>query len=104
MRSTPQGFTAAKSDLVLEHAVRFAADVVVTGKLGRDYIKVDDFTAKGVRVHFQDYKHPVYEQRFGAFLPFMCFADLLFMHGPDSRRICLEGNVTREELCQTAAG
>jgi hypothetical protein len=93
------GFTQKKSDLVLEHAERFHADVVVTGTFGKDYVKLEDFSARGIKVVFQEYKHPIYEQRFGAFAPYLSFVDLLFQHGSDSRRICLEGNLTREELC-----
>ncbi|MFA6316412.1 MAG: WbqC family protein [Elusimicrobiota bacterium] len=98
--ASTQGFTGKKSDLVLEHAVRFKADVVVTGALGKDYIREDDFRAKGVRVRFQDYKHPTYEQRFGGFLPRLSFVDLLFQHGPASPEIAFAENWTREDLCR----
>lgn len=101
--ASTMGFTGVKSDLVLEHGTRLGADIVVTGALGRDYVKVEDFTAKGIKVAFQSYQHPVYEQRFGAFLPRLAFVDLLFHHGPGARAIALSGNLTREGLCGAAA-
>jgi hypothetical protein len=96
--ASTEGFTGRKSDLVLEHGVRFGADVVVTGTMGRDYIAIDDFVARGIKVVFQDYRHPVYPQRFGEFVSHLAFVDLLFNAGPESRAICLEGNVRREDL------
>jgi hypothetical protein len=96
--ASTQSFTGKKSDLVLEHCERFSADVVVTGIFGKDYIQVEDFAAKGVKVVFQEYRHPEYAQRFGAFVSHLSFVDLLFQHGPDSRAICLGGNLTREDL------
>jgi hypothetical protein len=93
-----QGFVGRKSDLVLEHGVRFGADVVVTGAMGRDYIDVAAFSAKGIRVVFQDYRHPVYPQRFGDFVPHLSFVDLLFNAGPGARAICLGDNIRREDL------
>lgn len=100
--ASTQGFTGVKSDLVLEHGTRFGADLIVTGAMGRDYVRVEDFEAKAIKVVFQEYKHPVYEQRFGAFIPRLAFVDLLFHHGPDARRIALAGNLTREDLCAAA--
>jgi hypothetical protein len=93
-----EGFTGRKSDLVLEHGLRFGADVVVTGAFGRDYIDVEAFRARGMRVVFQEYVHPVYAQRFGGFVSHLAFVDLLFHHGPESGSICRRGNIAREDL------
>jgi hypothetical protein len=96
-----QNFLKKKSDLVLEHGCRFNANIVVTGVLGRDYIDVASFEEKNIRVLFQDYQHPVYQQRFGSFLSHLSFIDLLFNCGPMSREIAFTGNVSREELWET---
>lgn len=101
--ASQQNFTAQKSDLVLEHGVRFGANIVVTGALGKNYINEASFKEKGIKVLYQEYKHPEYQQRFGAFLPRLAFVDLLFNHGPASREIALSGNWTREEICQLAS-
>lgn len=97
--ASEQNFKGVKSDLVLEHGIRYSADVVVTGTLGKNYIKVENFHEKNINVVFQDYKHPVYEQRFGEFVSHLSFVDLLFHHGPHSREICLQGNITRNDIC-----
>lgn len=91
-------FKGKKSDLVLEHCLKFGADVVVTGTHGKDYIDRESFMKKDINVVFQNYVHPEYIQRFGAFTSHLSFIDLLFNCGPGSREICLRDNMTREYL------
>jgi len=100
--ASENNFKELKSDLVLEHGLRFNADIIVTGALGRDYIQEDDFRKQGIDVIYQDYKHPVYTQRFGDFISHLSFVDLLFNHGPESREICLRDNIRKEELCKAS--
>ncbi|HSJ06475.1 MAG TPA: WbqC family protein [Longimicrobiales bacterium] len=96
--ATTVGFTGRKSDLILEQAARLDADMVFAGELGRNYIDVPAFSRSGVRVVFQEYRHPEYPQLFGGFVSRMSFVDLLFNCGPDAARIAFSGNVSREEL------
>ncbi len=49
------------------------------------------FDEGGVKVWFQNYTHPTYEQRFPPFLPFASVLDLLFNHGPASGGIMRSG-------------
>ena len=65
----------------------FGADAYLAGAGGREYMKLDSYRQSGVDVMFQEYRHPVYEQQFGAFVPFLSVLDLLFNHGPESLRI-----------------
>jgi hypothetical protein len=97
--ASQEDFTGKKSDLVLEHCLRFQGDMVVAGKLGRDYIEIDKFNQRNIKVVFQDYKHPMYRQQYGDFVSNLSFVDLLFNHGPESRKISMDGNVAREEIC-----
>ncbi|WP_338668954.1 WbqC family protein [Pseudodesulfovibrio methanolicus] len=92
------GFTGRKSDLVLEHAETFGAEVVVTGAMGRDYIRIEDFEGKGIKVIFQEYNHPEYSQGRHAFASPMAFVDLLFRHGPQSAEIAFGQNMIKDEL------
>lgn len=93
-----QNFSQKKSDLLLEHVERFNGNVLVTGTQGKNYINAEQFAAKGISVYHQEYRHPVYAQRGEPFVPNLCFLDLLFNHGPQSREIALSGNVTKNEL------
>ena len=91
-------FAGTKSDLVLDMCLQLKADVYVFGAQGRDYADVDKFRAQGVEPAFQDYRHPVYTQLHGEFLPYMSVIDLLFNEGPRSRSILLSGNIGRGDL------
>lgn len=65
----------------------FGADTYLAGSGGRDYMDLDLYRQSGINVTFQEYRHPVYEQRFGPFMPFLSVLDLLFNHGPASLTI-----------------
>lgn len=73
----------------------FNADTFYEGAAGRDYIDTDVFARQGVGVEFQDYVHPVYQQLYGQFVPYLSIIDLLFNHGDESLSI-LTG--TRREV------
>jgi hypothetical protein len=49
------------------------------------------FDKEGIEVIFQDFKHPVYNQLFGDFEPYLSAIDLLFNCGDNSLEI-LRGN------------
>ncbi len=77
-----------KTDLIVDICQKTGADSFMLGVGGslvyanRDYIE-----SKGIRIIEQNFKHPVYSQRFGKFVPNMSILDLLFNCGPDSRKI-----------------
>jgi hypothetical protein len=87
-----------KSGLVLDMCKKLGADLYIFGALGKDYAEEEDFTKEGIKIYFQDYKHPVYPQLQGEFLPYMSIIDLLFNCGDKSLEILMEGNITKEEL------
>jgi len=68
-------------------AKHFGADTYLAGSGGRDYMSLDLYRQNGINVAFQEYRHPVYEQRFGPFVPFLSVLDLLFNHGRRSLTI-----------------
>ena len=59
------------------------------GALGKKYLNKRRFWEAGIEIIFQEYKHPIYEQRFEPFIPYLSVVDLLFNHGPDSLNIIL---------------
>jgi len=63
------------------------ADTYLAGKDGAKYMDVEKFTKSGIKLTFQDFKHPVYNQLFGKFEPNMSVIDLLFNHGEESLEI-----------------
>lgn len=65
----------------------FQADIFYEGAAGRDYIDEPYFIEHGVTVEYQDYSHPVYNQLYGNFVPYLSVIDLLFNHGEKSLQI-----------------
>jgi hypothetical protein len=91
-------FHGYKSDLVLNMCKKLKADLYIFGALGKDYAKEENFNKEGIKIYFQDYKHPVYPQINGEFLPYMSIIDLLFNCGPKSLEIIMENNITKKRL------
>ena len=73
-----------KMDRLINICKTLKADTFYEGAAGRNYIDTDYFLGHGIRVEFQDYKHPVYKQLYGDFVPYLSIVDLLFNHGRDS--------------------
>jgi hypothetical protein len=77
----------AKSDLILELCQKVEAHEYISGPFGRDYLDLQSFKNAGISVHFHDYSHPVYAQKFKGFESNMSIIDLLLNHGKDSLKI-----------------
>lgn len=67
----------------------FKADTFYEGAAGRNYLGEKHFAGHGIRLEFQDYKHPVYNQLYGDFVPYLSVIDLLFNHGEESLSIII---------------
>ncbi|HPB68773.1 MAG TPA: WbqC family protein [Candidatus Omnitrophota bacterium] len=55
----------------------------------KPFIDLALFQEKGIRVEFQEFRHPTYRQVYAPFLPFMSAVDLLFNEGPHGKEIIL---------------
>jgi len=105
VKASAYDFAGRKSDQVLDMCKKLGASCFIFGEQGRNYAVVEDFTRSGIRVHFQSYRHPVYRQRWGEFVPYLSIVDLLFNEGAErARAIIMEGNITRDELRETCEG
>jgi hypothetical protein len=71
---------------------RVGATELYESAAGRAYMDVARFAAAGVRVVFQDYRHPTYRQFFGPFVSHLSVVDLLFHYGPDARQVVISGH------------
>ncbi len=65
----------------------FGADAYLAGSGGHGYMDLEKYREGVVDVIFQEYRHPVYEQLYGDFEPFMSVIDLIFNHGKESLNI-----------------
>lgn len=91
--------TEKKQQLIIELCKKTNSDKFVFGTLGRNYAVEDTFNDKGIQIYFQQYKHPIYTQRFGQFMPYMSILDLLFNVGSDAAyQIIMKDNINKNDL------
>jgi|ETN01SMinimDraft_4_1059930.scaffolds.fasta_scaffold66738_2 hypothetical protein len=70
----------------------FKADIFYEGAAGKNYIDGEYFEEHGIKVEFQDYRHPVYNQLHGDFVPYLSVIDLLFNLGSESLSVIANKN------------
>ncbi len=92
VRSSQLDVRGAKSELVLSICRALGADAFLGGLGGsRNYIDEHAFAAAGVRVIWQQFRHPVYAQcGAGPFVPGLSSLDLLLNCGPAGRHLFIE--------------
>ena len=79
--------TGQGPQLLIDICKSLGADVYLSGPDGRKYIDTAAFAAAGVEVRFHEYEHPVYPQRFGEFMPWLSYLDMLFNAGLEGARV-----------------
>jgi hypothetical protein len=87
MASKLGDFTADPNVRLIEITLSLGGNTYLAGAGGREYMRLNLFQEAGIEVVFQDYRHPVYNQLHGDFVPNLSVIDLLFNCGPESRRI-----------------
>lgn len=91
-RSSRLGIGGGQSERLLEICRHFEADTYLSGDSAKDYLDLDLFESAGVRVNWQNYRHPGYRQLHGDFMPYLSALDLVLNMGPESIQI-LEGTL-----------
>jgi hypothetical protein len=85
------GVKSKKTDRIIELCGKLKADTYLSGIGGKEYLEEDKFAAAGVRLEYQEFKHPAYRQQFmkdrDDFIPYMSALDLMFNEGPRSGEI-----------------
>lgn len=57
------------------------------GEGSRRYIDENIFKQNNIKLTWQQYNHPIYNQQFSDFVPYLSIIDLLFNEGPNSKHI-----------------
>jgi hypothetical protein len=87
------GIEGSNQERLIEIVKELGGDCFYEGAAGKNYITPSLFEQQGIRVEFQDYSHPEYEQLFGPFISHLSVIDLLFNHGTESKKIIMKGKV-----------
>lgn len=85
--SSEFGLTSKKGELVFDICKKMGATTYISGISGKEYLDMARFEHAEIPVEFQEFHHPVYQQRYSPFIPCMSSIDLLFNHGPNSKHI-----------------
>lgn len=76
VRLSDLSLKAKGSELILEICKHFEANYYLSGVLGKNYLKENDFRSAGISVEYQEYKQPIYPQLWGSeFLNYMSIID-----------------------------
>jgi hypothetical protein len=90
-RGSEIGTSSEATDRIIEICRKMSADTYLSGAGGKDYLEEGKFAQAGIKLEYQDFKHPVYWQRDmdnrNSFIPYMSAVDLLFNVGPKSGEI-----------------
>jgi hypothetical protein len=84
------GITTTKTDRIIEICKKLKADVYLSGIGGKDYLEEEKFAQAGIKLKYQEFSHPTYQQQYTereSFIPYMSCLDLLFNEGPNSKKI-----------------
>lgn len=85
------GITSSKTDRIIDICRKLKADVYLSGIGGKDYLEEEKFSRAGIKLEYQEFFHPVYQQQYmksqSPFIPYMSCIDLLFNEGPRSKKI-----------------
>ena len=66
-----------KSQVITGQCKALGADTYLSGVGGKEYINLREFEDAGIKVIFQDFKYPVYDQLHGAYIPNLSIVDYL---------------------------
>jgi hypothetical protein len=78
--------TGKSNDMLVDLLRKVKADRYLSGVGARAYFDPAPFAEAGIEVIWQDFKHPVYPQLHGEFIPYLSSIDLLFNCGIERSR------------------
>ena len=84
VKSSQMDVRGHQGDLLLDICRQLGADVYLSGISGREYLEVERFEKASIEVRFQEFHHPIYQQRYEPFIPCLSACDLLLNYGPNS--------------------
>ncbi len=84
LRSSELGGEGNKTQRLISICKQLEATQYLSGEAAKDYISEKDFADQGIKLEYQEYQHPEYQQRYTGFVPFLSTLDLLFNCGEKS--------------------
>jgi hypothetical protein len=72
---------------IINMCKELGCNTYLSGSGGKEYMDEGLFGKESINLEYQHFEHPVYEQKFGDFIPGLCILDLLFNCGDESLKI-----------------
>jgi len=69
------------TERLIDICSQLKGDSYLSGSHGQNYMDMGKFEKANIKIATQDFRHPVYPQLYGEFLPNMAFVDILFNLG-----------------------
>ena len=93
--SNLDGIEGTKDELLVNICKKVYIDTYLSAKGSATYIEAENpggyFTKAGIGLEYQNYEHPIYEQKGKVFMPYMSVIDLLFNCGRRALEIIRSG-------------
>ena len=87
------GCNGAKNSLLVELLQKVKADSYLSGVGAKDYLEPEMFEKAGIKVIWQEFKHPIYPQLYDGFVPLLSSIDILYNCGIKKSREYLRSNL-----------
>lgn len=85
--------TGKNNDLVIDILKKLNCNRYLSGVGAKNYFIPEKYNEAGIEVIWQEFEHPIYEQQFGDFIPYLSSVDLLFNCGIEHSRKILRSSV-----------
>lgn len=89
--SSEYNLATTSNELLVDILRKVSATHYLSGIGAKDYFKSNPFDEAGISVVWQDFKHPIYPQLHGEFIPYLSTLDMLFNCGIEKSREILRG-------------
>lgn len=91
VRSSELSISGERSERLVRICQYFGATRYLSGPSAQAYLNTHLFAQEGIEVEWHAYRHPVYAQLHGEFVPQMSTLDLLLNCGKESKAIVISG-------------
>lgn len=83
-----------KTERLIEVCKRLGANTYLSGQGAKDYLDIEKFKTQGIKVVWQDFKHPIYPQLWGEFAPNLSAIDFILNCGGGEKDMLLDRRKT----------
>lgn len=92
LRSSSLDLSGDATQKLIDLCKAAGAEAYLSGAGGLQYLDQEKFHRAGIKLLFQDFRHPVYPQLFGPFVPNLSAIDLLFNCGSEAIKVLRGAN------------